>query len=169
MKRANQLQPLSRQHHLGLHVGRHAKECADNPQEIAEHWQALSSYMSDMRNHFKIEDNLIVDALLPHQSTQPDVASALETLEEQHQQLNDLTAEIHASQENKNGQPTDSLVTDSVVTVDQVRQLANLLYDHVRFEERELLPIVEKYLTEDELNAVYNASPDDIKHLDERR
>jgi hypothetical protein len=32
MKRANQLQPLSRQHHLGLHIGRHAKECADNPQ-----------------------------------------------------------------------------------------------------------------------------------------
>jgi len=158
MKRANQLQPLSRQHHLGLHVGRHAKECADNPQEITEHWQALSSYMSDMRNHFQIEDNLIVDALLPHQSTQPDVASALETLEEQHKQLNALTAEIKASQENKN-----------VVTVDQVRQLANLLYDHVRFEERELFPIVEKYLTEDELNAVYNASPDNIKHLDEQR
>ncbi|SNT70403.1 hemerythrin domain-containing protein [Psychrobacter sp. LV10R520-6] len=158
MKRANQLQPLSRQHHLGLHVGHHAKECADNPQEITEHWQALSSYMSDMRNHFQIEDNLIVDALLAHQSTQPDVASALETLEEQHKQLNALTAEIKASQENKN-----------VVTVDQVRQLANLLYDHVRFEERELFPIVEKYLTEDELNAVYNASPDNIKHLDEQR
>ncbi|WP_201558411.1 hemerythrin domain-containing protein [Psychrobacter sp. 72-O-c] len=158
MKRANQLQPLSRQHHLGLHVGRHAKECADNPQDIAEHWQALSSYMSDMRNHFQIEDNLIVDTLLPHQSTQPDVASALETLEEQHKQLNALTAEIKASQENKNE-----------VNVDQVRELANLLYDHVRFEERELFPIVEKYLTEDELNAVYNASPDNIKHLDEQR
>ena len=158
MKRANQLQPLSRQHHLGLHVGRHAKECADNPQAIAEHWQALSSYMSDMRNHFQIEDNLIVDALLPYQSTQPDVASALQTLEEQHKQLNALTAEIKASEENKNA-----------VSVDQVRALANLLYDHVRFEERELFPIVEKYLTEDELNAIYNASPDDIKHLDEQR
>lgn len=158
MKRANQLQPLSRQHHLGLHVGRHAKECADNPQAIAEHWQALSSYMSDMRNHFQIEDNLIVDALLPYQSTQPDVACALKTLEEQHKQLNALTAEIKASEENKNA-----------VSVDQVRALANLLYDHVRFEERELFPIVEKYLTEDELNAIYNASPDDIKHLDEQR
>ncbi|WP_350559707.1 hemerythrin domain-containing protein [Psychrobacter sp. CAL346-MNA-CIBAN-0220] len=164
MKRANQLQPLSRQHHLGLHVGRHAKECADNPQEIAEHWQALSSYMSDMRHHFKIEDNLIVDALLPHQAAQPEVASVLDTLEEQHKQLNEVTANIQASQETKNGQ-----ATDSVVTVDQVRQLANLLYDHVRFEERELFPIVEKYLTEDELNAVYDASPDHIKHLDEQR
>jgi hemerythrin-like domain-containing protein len=164
MKRANQLQPLSRQHHLGLHIGRHAKECADNPQEIAEHWQALSSYMNDMRHHFKIEDNLIVDALLPHQSTQPEVASALDTLEEQHKQLNALTAEIKASQENKNGH-----ANDSVVTVEQVKALANLLYDHVRFEERELFPMVEKYLTEPELNAIYHASPDNIKHVDEQR
>ncbi|WP_350588641.1 hemerythrin domain-containing protein, partial [Psychrobacter sp. 78a-MNA-CIBAN-0178] len=78
-----------------------AKECADNPQEIAEHWQALSSYMSDMRHHFKIEDNLIVDALLPHQAAQPEVASVLDTLEEQHKQLNEVTANIQASQETK--------------------------------------------------------------------
>lgn len=159
MRRAHQLQPLSRQHHLGLHVGRHAKECADNPQNIAEHWQALSSYMSDMRNHFSIEDNLIVDTLLPHQSTQPEVASVLDTLEEQHKLLNEMTAEIQATQDNKN----------NTITVNQVRQLANLLYDHVRFEERELFPVVEKYLTEDELDAVYKASPDDIKRLDEPR
>lgn len=157
MKRANQLQPLSRQHHLGLHVGRHAKECADNPQQIAEHWQALSSYMSDMRTHFSIEDNLIVTALLPHQSTQPEVASVLDTLEEQHKLLNEMTAEIQAAQDN------------NAVTVNQVKQLGNLLYDHVRFEERELFPVVEKYLTEDELDAIYAASPDDIKHLDEQR
>jgi hemerythrin-like domain-containing protein len=120
--------------------------------------------MNDMRHHFKIEDNLIVDALLPHQSTQPEVASALDTLEEQHKQLNALTAEIKASQENKNGH-----ANDSVVTVEQVKALANLLYDHVRFEERELFPMVEKYLTEPELNAIYHASPDNIKHVDEQR
>ena len=116
MKRTNQLQPLSRQHHLGLHVGRHAKECADTPQAIAEHWQALSSYMSDMRYHFQIEDNLIVDALLPHQSTQRTVASVLSKLEEQHKQLNALTAEIQTSQNN------------NTITVEEVRQLANMLY-----------------------------------------
>ena len=157
MKRTNQLQPLSRQHHLGLHVGRHAKECADTPQAIAEHWQALSSYMSDIRYHFQIEDNLIVDALLPHQSTQRTVASVLSKLEEQHKQLNALTAEIQTSQNN------------NTITVEEVRQLANLLYDHVRFEERELFPIIEKYLAEEELDAIYKVSPDNIKHLDEQR
>ena len=159
MKRANQLQPLSRQHHLGLNIGRHAKECADNPEQIAEHWQALSSYMSDMHHHFQIEDNLIIAALQPHQSTQPEVASVLDTLTTQHKLLHELTADIQASQENKS----------DTVTVQQVRQLANLLYDHVRFEERELFPIVEKYLTEDELDVIYEASPDSIKRANESR
>ncbi|MEC5209508.1 hemerythrin-like domain-containing protein [Psychrobacter sp. PL15] len=179
MKRAKQLQPLSRQHHLGLHVGRHAKECADNPQQVTEHWQALSSYMSDMHDHFQIEDNLIVNALRPHQSNQPEVASVLGKLEQQHKRLHKLTAEIQATQDSKKGHATDNIsIKDQVaidqvaiekITVEQVRELANLLYDHIRFEERELLPMVEKYLTEDELNAVYDASPDDIKHLDEQR
>ena len=159
MKRAKQLQPLSRQHHLGLNLGYHAKECADNPQEIAKHWQALSSYMNDMRHHFNIEDNLIVEALLPHQSTDPNVTSVLNNMQQQHQSLNKLMADIQAVQD-ANG---------SAVTVSQIREFATQIYDHVRFEERELFPMVEKYLTEDELNGTYDASPDDIKHLDEQR
>ena len=159
MKRANQLQPLSRQHHLGLHIGRHAKECADESQEVTKHWQALSSYMSDMKSHFDIEDNIIASALLTYRDTQPEVASVLDKLEQQHKQLHKLIADIQITQK----------TTADVPTVAQVRQLANALYDHVRFEERELFPIVETYLTTEELNAIYAASPDDIKHLEEQR
>ena len=64
MKRTKQLQPLSRQHHLGLNISHHAKECGDNPQEITKHWQILTSYLADMYEHFRIEDNLIVNALM---------------------------------------------------------------------------------------------------------
>ncbi|MEN2750952.1 hemerythrin domain-containing protein [Psychrobacter sp. FBL11] len=159
MKRAPQLQPLSRQHHLGLHIGRHAKECADNPQEITAHWQALSSYIHDMQAHFSIEDNLITKALLPHQATQPKVASVLNTMKEQHRLLNNMKTEIQTTQ----------TCEETIITVGQVKQLGNLLYDHLRFEERELFPIVEEYLTQHELDAIYAASPDDIKHLDEKR
>lgn len=159
MKRANQLQPLSRQHHLGLHIGRHAKMCTDTPESIAEHWQALSTYISDMQSHFNLEDDLITHALLPYRSSQPEIGTALDTLEQQHELIRSLTAEIQAIQQDKN----------KTVTVHQVRQLGELLYEHVRFEERELFPIVEKYLTEDELNAIYAASDDDIKRLDELR
>lgn len=158
MKRAHQLQPLSRQHHLGLHIGRHAKQCADNPQEITAHWQALSSYIDDLHAHFSIEDNLITKALLPYQTAQPEVGSVLDTMKEQHELLNNMKAEIQAAQ----------ACANNIVTVRQVKQLGNLLYDHIRFEERELFPIVEKYLTQHELDAIYTASPDDIKHLDEK-
>ena len=156
MKRANQLQPLSRQHHLGLNLSRHAKECADGSEEIAKHWHNLTSYINDMQYHFQIEDNLIANALEPYRAIQPDVASVLETLAGQHKQLHQLmnTVGKHGSKD---------------VTVTQVKELGTLLYDHIRFEERELYPTVEKYLTEAELDAVYKASPDSIKRPDENR
>ena len=159
MKRAKQLQPLSRQHHLGLNLGRHGKECADNPQQIIEHWQALCCYMGEMQGHFKIEDDLIVNGLQPYRNTQSEVGSVLDKLTTQHKALGKLTTGIEASLQTKASLPT----------VTQVRQLAKLLYDHLRFEERELFPISEKYLTESELDAIYQASPDHIKHLEERR
>lgn len=169
MKRANQLQPLSRQHHLGLNISRHAKECLDDPTEISKHWHLLSSYLHDMRHHFQLEDHLIVDALLPYQPNQPEVAAALATLDSQHKLLHELTAAVQTPEESKTNAVPVNKVNAKEITVTQVRQLANALYDHVRFEERELFPIVEKYLTEDELDAIYKASPDDIKHLDEQR
>lgn len=156
MKRANQLQPLSRQHHLGLNLSRHAKECTDEPDEIAKHWNNLTSYIDDMQYHFQIEDNIIANALEPYRTTQSDVASVLKTLDEQHKELHKLMDSVEKSEDKK-------------VTVEQVKELGTLLYDHIRFEERELYPTVEKYLTEDELDAVYEASPDSIKRSDENR
>ncbi len=156
MKRANQLQPLSRQHHLGLNLSRHAKECTDEPDEIAKHWNNLTSYIDDMQHHFQIEDNIIANALEPYRTTQSDVASVLKSLDEQHKELHQLMDDVEKSEDKK-------------VTVAQVKELGTLLYDHIRFEERELYPTVEKYLTEDELDAVYEASPDSIKRPDENR
>lgn len=159
MKRANQLQPLSRQHHLGLNLSRHAKECADESEEIAKHWHNLTSYINDMQYHFQIEDNLIAHALEPYRTTHPDVASVLDTLDGQHKQLYKIINEVEASQKSGNKD----------ITVAQVKALGTLLYDHIRFEERALYPAVEKYLTEAELDAVYEASPDSIKRPDEDR
>ena len=159
MKRTNQLQPLSRQHHLGLNLSRHAKESLDEPEDITKHWHNLTSYINDMQYHFEIEDNLIANALEPYRATQPDVASVLETLDGQHKQLHQLMDEVEASQKSGNKD----------ITVAQVKALGTLLYDHIRFEERELYPAIEKHLTEAELDAVYKASPDSIKRPDEDR
>ncbi len=156
MKRANQLQPLSRQHHLGLNLSRHAKECVDEPQEIIKHWHNLTSYIDDMQNHFHIEDHLLGAALQPYQASSPEVKDALATLDKQHKLLHQLMLETQSSK-------------DESVTFMQVRKLGTLLYDHIRFEERELFPIAEKYLTEGELDAVYEASSEHVKRPDEGR
>lgn len=159
MKRATQLQPLSRQHHLGLNLSRHAKECPDEPNAIAKHWLNITSYIDEMKQHFQIEDNLIAHVLQPHSSSKPEVASVLNTLDAQHKSLHALMAEAQDLPQSQSDQ----------VTVGQVKKLAALLYDHIRFEERELFPIVERYLTTEELEAIYDASPDSIKRSDENR
>ena len=156
MKRVNQLQPLSRQHHLGLNISRHAKECNNEPNEINEHWHKLTSYITTMSHHFEIEDNLIANALQPYRNSIPDVAKALDSLDEQHISLHNFISETQTAHHNN-------------VTATQVKALGNLLYDHIRFEERELFPLVETYLTEEELDSIYAASADSIKHLDENR
>lgn len=159
MKRAAQLQPLARQHHLGLNLSRHAKECPDEPDAIAKHWLNITSYINEMQSHFQIETNLIAPALQPYRRDKLEVASVLNTFEAQHKSLEALIAEIQAS-------PKFQSVH---VTVGQIKELATLLYDHIRFKERELFPIVERYLTTEQLDVIYDASPDSTKRSDENR
>ena len=83
----------------------------------------------------------------------------LDTLDAQYKQLYKLMDETERSQKSINRE----------ITTAQVQALGTLLYKHIRFEERELYPTVEKYLTEAELNAIYEASPDSIKRPDELR
>ena len=159
MIRAKQLQPLSRQHHLGLHIARHARVCINDSQQIFEHWQALSSYMTAMREHLHSENNLIVNGLLAYENTQPKVASVLDKLQSQQRLLLQQLADIKGNQDEKTGRPSAA----------QVRNFATALYEYIRFEERELLPVAEQYLPDEALNAIYKASPDSIKHVDEWR
>ena len=154
MKRAKQLQPLSREHHLGLHISRHAKDCEAHPDQINEHWSALTTYINhDMAHHFDLEDNILAAALLPLKASHPDVAAVLSNLEAQHREIDELT----------------QLVEGARPSQEQVIELANALYDHIRFEERELLPVAEQYLTQETLDAIYAASPDNVKRIDEGR
>lgn len=151
MKRADQLQPLSREHHLGLVLSRHAKECANDVEEIAKHWTKLTDYINqNMTNHFKVEDDLLLAKLQPYQENHPQVAEVIEKIAEQHQKLYQLA---------------DSPSLSAV----RVQQLGTALYDHIRFEERELFPLAQQLLSEQELDAIYAASAENVKRKDEHR
>jgi len=151
MKRTNQLQPLSREHHLGLVLSRRAKVCANNVEDIAKHWTALTDYINqNMTNHFKVEDDLILAKLEGYRASHPQVAQVIDKIAEQHQKLYQLI-----------GLPSLSAA--------QVQELANALYDHIRFEERELFPLAQHVLSEQELDAIYDASSKNVKREKENR
>jgi len=158
MKRAHQLQPLSREHHLGLNLSNHAKNCSDNPDDILQHWQALEIYLTAMTAHFALEDNVLAKLLSPYEKDIPEIKAALVTLNQHHRELETLLTLMQAAE--RQGKP---------IQAEQVRKLATLLYDHIRFEERELFPLAEKQLNESQLNAIYDASDDNVKRFSEGR
>lgn len=151
MKRAAQLQPLSREHHQGLVISRHAKECANDVEEIAKHWTALTDYINkNMTNHFKVEDDLMLAKLEPYRHSHPQVAEVIDQIADQHNKLYQL-------------------IESQSLSAAQVQELGSVLYDHIRFEERELFPLVQQILSEQELQAIYDASSKNVKREEESR
>ncbi|WP_435980239.1 hypothetical protein [Psychrobacter sp. DM4] len=78
---------MSRPHHLGPSVSRHAKKCLDTPQDISKHWYNLSAYLDSMNSHFDIGQHLIVTVLEPYRESHSKVAAALIALDEPHKRL----------------------------------------------------------------------------------
>jgi hypothetical protein len=142
MKRHPALQPLSRQHHLGLVIANKAKSATDDDKLI--HHQALVEYLTvAIPTHFEIERTRLADVILTKLSDDKAVKLAKQMLDE-HEYI-------------------ESLLANTDPSVDDVKELANALYDHIRFEERELFPIAETVLSDDELFAIYEASDENVK------
>ena len=142
MKRHPTLQPLSRQHHLGLVIANKAKSVTDD--DKLTHHQALVEYLTTtIPTYFEIERTRLADVILTKLSDDKAVKLAKQMLDE-HEYI-------------------ESLLVNTDPSVDDVKELANALYDHIRFEERELFPIAETVLSDDELFAIYEASDENVK------
>lgn len=142
MKRHPALQPLSRQHHLGLVIANKAKSATDD--DKLTHHQALVEYLTvAIPTHFEIERTHLADVILTKLSDDKAVKLAKQMLDEY--------------------EYIESLLANTDPSVDNVKELANALYDHIRFEERELFPIAETVLSDDELFAIYEASDENVK------
>lgn len=156
MKRHPHLHPLSREHHLGLNLATKAKQCTDTPSDIQAHWHALTAYLDEQTHrHFAIEEAYIAKVLLakltdPQQPTQITAHNLAKELMTQHEALHRLT------------QLTNP-------TADDVINLANALYEHIRFEEREVFPLAQELLSESELLAIYEASDESAKRPNQKR
>lgn len=133
MKREEQLQPLSHQHHNGLMAALLLKkgvEKAADPSVMGDF--ILSVWNNELRNHFIKEEVY----LHPHVLQITVLMEKYEQMKAEHHQIRRLVDSIRSEG------ATASLVTD----------FYQLLEKHIRFEERELFPFIEEHIQQDQLN-----------------
>lgn len=136
MKRSEALKPLSREHHHTLFV---TKEVRDAGPDGAE--EARSALLDLWRNenalHFRIEEEVLLPGSgLAGPDRDEEVARMLADHLEIRRGMARLTAEAEEG---------------AAVDLDQLKDLAGFMRDHVRFEERELFPRVEREMSEEAL------------------
>ena len=128
VKRSAELTPLSHEHHQALFVAMKLKR-ADG--EGAEATAAFLDYHeSTGERHFEIEEQVLLPGWL---AADPggDAGAARRVLAE-HLEIRTATARLRRSEP----------------VVDELRTLGELLEAHVRYEERELFPMIESRLDE---------------------
>lgn len=134
IKRSKELAPLSREHHEGLLFRWKIKQGLKNgtshktiAQYISWFWEA------ELSKHFKKEENLLAP-LLPKEN--PLVIKMFNDHEE-------IEALIHVI----------AMIPDEDIFI----QLADIIHDHIRFEERELFSFAEQQILKERLEAIQGA------------
>lgn len=129
MKRTDALRPLSREHLAALTTAKKLRE-ASSSRGLAEMFMAF--WNEDGKWHLRIEEEVLLPIWAQHAPV--DRAGVTRMLED-HLAIRCRVLEIEAKG----------------LSVEDAHHLGELLNDHVRFEERELFPLVEAALDEDAL------------------
>ena len=130
MKRVEALRPLSREHLVALIAAKKLRDATD-PAEATEAF--LAFWRDDGRRHFRVEEEVLLPVWALHaEIDRPGVERMLaEHLAIRRSALRLATGEA---------------------SLEELHELGRLLHDHVRFEERQLFPIVEDALDADALD-----------------
>ena len=131
IRRSPALQPLSREHHEALAVALVLTRAeAGDAEQAAERFRAF--WNARGRAHFVVEEEVLLPPLDPVDGEErPEVIRLL--LE--HTAIRRAAARL----------------PERDVPVAQLHDLGRLLHDHVRFEERELFPLLESLLGDEQL------------------
>ena len=122
MKRTAELAPLSRDHHVALeHALRLRRASDDNVAAVVAAF--LAFLVDDGRTHFAQEEALLGPEV------PADCADLADRMREEHEEILRRAASLGELPE-----------------TGQARELGELLSGHVRFEERELFPLLERRL-----------------------
>lgn len=121
MKRAEALRPLSREHLTALLVAKKLREADD----LAEATRTFDEFWrDDGQCHFRVEEEVLLPTWAAH--AEVDREGVVRMLDE-HLRIRAQALRLAAGE----------------LSLEQTRELGTLLHDHVRFEERQLFPLVE--------------------------
>lgn len=130
MKRAEALRPLSREHLVALLAAKKLREAADL-EEAARVF--LGFWEGEGQRHFRVEEEVLLPTWAMHAEVdRPGVARMLD----EHLAIRREALRLAAG----------------MASLDEARDLGRLLHDHVRFEERQLFPLIEDALEADGLS-----------------
>ncbi len=134
MQRSDELAPLSREHHVALEIALRLRRATEADADDVR--TAFLRFFSDEgREHFRAEEELLLPAFVRHVAADdPDIVRILREHAEMRRRAQDLAA--------------------GPVAAAGLKELGDLLNDHVRFEERTLFPRVEAVLEAAELGAL---------------
>lgn len=133
MKREEQLQPLSHQHHNGLMAALLLKKGVGKQADpLVMDDFIVSVWNGELRNHFIKEEVY----LHPHVLQIPLLMEKYEQMKTEHHQIRHLIDAI------RNGDSGVALIT----------KFYTLLEKHIRFEERDLFPFIEEQIQPEQLN-----------------
>lgn len=135
MKRSDELAVLSREHHVALELALRLGRATDDDASAVSA-SALEFWRSEGREHFRLEEELLLPAFARHApADDPDVVRVLV----EHLQVRRRIADLER---------------DPGAGAEELHALGTLLHDHVRHEERTLFPRIEAALDGEELAAV---------------
>ena len=140
MKRHEALAPLSREHHSTLILAQLLKKNAPVYKGLPTNTKdktayALQQFEAIIKNHFQREEIILEKAKDCH----TDIKKLAEEIVNEHRQLTALFNSLSAATK-----PEDTM-----------DELANLLENHIRKEERVLFPMLEQYCPEELLQQIH--------------
>ena len=138
IKRSKELAPLSREHHDGLLFAWKIKQGLANGTPI----ETLCNYtrwfwLNHIKPHFKDEEKVLVKFL-------PEDNALVQQMFREHAQIRDLLLSL-----------------DKEPYPGSFQELAGLISDHIRFEERQLFAYAEENLSPEQLDEIYKDLPHD--------
>ena len=134
-KRSEALQPLSRDHHQALKAAialKRADVDLDPTSRFLEFWDG------EGQHHFRVEEEVLLPLWAEHGA-------------------HDHPAVVRVLTDHVDIRRRAMRIRSGRAGVEEMRELGQLLDDHVRFEERELFPLIENTLDENALEALTGA------------